>query len=141
MESVKNTRWRVKSRSNFPMMILSAVAMLSLQTGCSTYTYAKNIKMMSFDNDVQTGRAIGPTRGADCTWSIMGVQLGSEPTLDRALGNARTRSGEGAMDAVTKGDEANAVRYMANVSTDWDGFNAAGIIAKKCIVVKGIGYR
>jgi hypothetical protein len=71
----------------------------------------------------------------------MGVQLGSEPTLDRALGNARTRSGEGAMDAVTKSDEANAVRYMANVSTDWDGFNAAGIIAKKCIVVKGIGYR
>ncbi len=45
------------------------------------------------------------------------------------------------MDAVTKSDEANAVRYMTNVSTEWDGFNAAEIIAKKCIVVKGIGYR
>ena len=130
----------MKSRSNFPMMILSAAAMLSLQTGCSTFTYAKNIKMMSFDNDVQTGRAIGPTRGADCTWSIFRVQLGSEPTLDRALGNARTRSGEDAMDAVTKSDEANAVRYMNNVNSSWDGFNA-GIIAKKCIIVKGIGYR
>lgn len=116
------------------------VCVSALFGGCTSYTYAKNFKLMSYDNNVQTGNAVGPVRGADCTWSLLGYALGGEPTLDRAVTNARTRTGENALDATKEADESKALRYMNNVTTEWDGFNAV-IVGKKCLIVKGTGYK
>jgi hypothetical protein len=102
-------------------------------SGCATYQYSKNVKMVSFDEDVSKGKSVGPIEGQDCIWSVLGYKLGGVPTLDRAFANARNGGSEVA-------SSEKAIRYIDNVSTARDGFNA-GVVGKQCLVVKGTGYR
>jgi hypothetical protein len=104
----------------------AAVAVVGvLSTGCSTYPYAKNVKMVSFDGNVAEGKAVGPVRGQVCQASVMGYPIGEPPTLDKAMAAAR---------------EKNEVRYINNVSTEEEGFSAFAY-AKRCLIVKGTGYQ
>jgi hypothetical protein len=113
-------------------------------TGCATYQYSKNVKLVAFEDNVAKGKSVGPIEGQDCVWSLFGYKLGGEPTLDRAFASARNQSGGGVTSAFT-GSHApassdQAIRYINNVSTSRDGFNAY-IVGKNCLVVKGTGYR
>ena len=120
---------------------IAAVVGSSLLSGaCAHYKVADNIKMVSFEDEVHKGRSLGPIRGEDCVWSIGGYKLGGNPTLDRAMANARSQSGGGFTDSFKSNSaKAGAVRYINNVSTESDGFNAV-VVGKECLVVKGIGY-
>jgi hypothetical protein len=100
--------------------------------------------MVSFDDDVTRGKSVGPIRGEDCVWSILGYKLGGPPTLDRAFASARNQTTSGIGDSFGRGsavasNEA-AIRYINHVSTEHDGFNAM-VVGKECLVVKGTGYR
>jgi len=111
--------------------------------GCTSYPIAQNVKMVSFDDNVAKGTSVGPIRGEDCIWSIMGYKLGGFPTLDKAMANARTQSGGGVLDTFKSSKDTmngNALRYINNVSTQNDGFNAV-VVGKECLVVKGNGYK
>lgn len=94
--------------------------------GCASYQYAKDVKLVSFDDDVSTGHAVGPVRGEDCQTFILGYAIGDRPTLDKAFADARKENGQ--------------LRYLNNVSTENTGFNA-GVYGKQCVAVKGTGYR
>jgi hypothetical protein len=127
--------------------MLVAGSVLLAGTGCAPelhYKVAKDISFVSYDENVAKGATVGPIRGADCTWFVLGHVLGSQPTLDRALANARQGRGESVNDAVNGGMGTAAtgpnLRYLTDVSTDHDGFNA-GFFGKRCLIVKGMGYK
>lgn len=126
----------MNSRNVFRALVMSSL----LMGACAHYKVADSIKMVSFEDDVHKGRSLGPVRGEDCVWSIGGYKLGGNPTLDRAMANARSQSGGGVVDSFKSNSaKAGAVRYMNSVSTENDGFNAV-IVGKECLVVKGLGY-
>ena len=111
--------------------------------GCTTYPIAQQVKMVSFEDNVEKGKSVGPITGEDCIWSVLGYRLGGRPTLDKAMANARNQSGGGSLDSFKSSKDTNntnALRYINNVSTENDGFNAV-VVAKECLVVKGAGYR
>jgi hypothetical protein len=93
--------------------------------GCTTYQYAKGVKLVSFDDDITVGHSVGPVRAEDCQEIVLGYPLGERPTLDKAFAKARG---------------GNDLRYIDNVSTENTGFNA-GVYRKRCIAVKGTGYK
>lgn len=125
-------------------MILTFLSAALGLSGCASYNYAQNLKMVSFEENGVKGKSIGNIRGEDCTWTILGYQLGGAPTLDRAFRNVRNQAGtlESAgldiSDAKNRG--GSPLRYVNNVSTANDGFNA-GVMSKTCIVVTGVGYQ
>jgi hypothetical protein len=102
-----------------------AAALLALSSGCTTYEYAKNVKMIAFDNNVSQGQGVGPVRGESCQDMILGIPTSEPPTLDQAFADAR---------------EQHQLRYLNNVSTDHTGFDAI-VYARHCIVVKGAGFQ
>ena len=113
-------------------------------SGCATYQYAKNVRLVSFEDNVAKGKSVGPIQGEDCIWSVLGYKLGGIPTLDKAFASARNQTGGGITETFSHGDQiaANekAIRYINNVSTTYDGFNAV-VVGKQCLIVKGTGYR
>lgn len=121
--------------------LLSACFFL-LCGGCTTYQTAQNVKLISFDDDVSSGKSLGPVEGEDCIWSILGYRLGGNPTLDRAFASARAQSKSQITDVVSSSSKVGdaAVRYMNNVSTSYDGFNAV-VVGKQCLIVKGTGFK
>lgn len=118
------------------------IGLVSL-SGCASYEYANNVKTVAFSDDVSKGSSVGNIRGEDCTWQILGYQLGGLPTVDRAFTHARQQT-DGASLSGSMGmkDQASGkeIRYANNVSTSKDGFNAV-LFGKQCIVVTGVGYR
>ena len=123
--------------------MLRKVLVLSLfLTGCATYNYAQNVKQVSFSDDVSKGKSVGNVRGEDCTWQILGYQMGGVPTVDRAFNHAKNgtdgASLVGSMDTHQKGN--GSLRYINNVNTANTGFNA-GLFGKSCITVTGVGYQ
>jgi hypothetical protein len=111
------------------------LALLLGLSGCATYNYAQNMKFVAFDDAQGKGKSIGNIRGEDCTWQVLGYQLGGLPTVDRAVQNARHQE----VSDLTKKKSDTPLRYINNMSTQNDGFNA-GVVAKTCIVVTGVGY-
>ncbi len=107
----------------------AALAVVCLALGasaCTTYQYAKDVKMVSFDDNVTQGHSVGPVRGEDCQSFVLGYPIGEPPTLDKAFADTRKDNGQ--------------LRYLNNVSTDYSGFNAV-VYAQRCMVVKGTGYK
>lgn len=94
--------------------------------------------MVSFDNDVTKGKSIGSIQGRDCTWMILGYWYDGQPTLDRAFDDAKNQAGF--LETSSIQNEGNYLRYINNVSTESEGFNA-GIFGKSCLVVNGVGYQ
>src|ERR1700728_2443927 len=109
------------------MRLHIAAAIVCLATGgCTTYPYAKDVKMVSFDNDVTEGHGVGPIRGESCQELILGIPINEAPSLDAAFADTR--------------QDAGRLRYLNNVSTDATGFDAV-VYAKRCLVVKATGYK
>lgn len=113
-----------------------------LASGCATYNYANKVNTVAFSDNLKKGESIGNIRGEDCTWQILGKPLGGAPTVDRAFENAKTGAdGSSLVGSVQhKSGGENRVRYVNNVHTANDGFNAV-IFGKQCIVVTGVGYK
>jgi hypothetical protein len=137
--SILNRRITKPGGSMKKLFLCLALAGLS---GCATYNYAQNMKLVSFDDNIQKGHAMGNIRGEDCTWTILGQQLGGLPTVDRAFINAKNQAGTMAAAGFDNSGKNNGpqIRYLNNVSTANDGFNA-GVVGKQCIVVTGVAYR
>jgi hypothetical protein len=113
----------------------------TLLSSCATYNYAQKVKTISFDDNITKGKAVGPIRGEDCTWNVLGYQLGSLPSIDRAFINAKKQAGAMASAGFSsETDKSNEIRYINNATTSNDGFNAY-VVAKQCLVVTGVGYR
>ena len=113
-------------RKSLKLNVAIFFVLIPLLNGCATYQYANKVRMLSFDDDVSKGESIGPIRGEDCAWTILGYRLGT-PKLQKAVASARRNSGE-------------TIRYINNASSQTDGFNAA-IVKKDCIIIKGVGYK
>ena len=124
--------------------LLFGVFALVFFSGCATYQYAKNVHMVSFEDNVAKGKAVGPIQGEDCVWEVLGYKLGGLPTLDKAFASARNQTASTITDSFTHGNQVassdKAIRYINNVSTSYDGFNAV-VVGKQCLIVKGTGYR
>lgn len=116
---------------------------LGLLTSCASYNYAQRVKTIAFDDNITKGQAVGPIRGEDCTWTVLGNQLGGAPTIDKAFINAKSQAGSLAsagFGALEKTDATKQIRYMNNATTANEGFNAY-LFGKQCLVVTGVGYR
>ena len=124
------------------MLRICAALFALLSVGCASYQYAQNVKTIAFSDDLQKGTSVGNITGADCTWKILGYQMGGLPTVDKAFQHAQHgtdgASLVGSMDTKQKG--GSALRYVNNVNTKNDGFDAV-LFGKTCIVVTGIGYK
>lgn len=124
-------------------MLRALVALFAIaSTGCATYNYAQNVKTIAFTDDLKKGNSVGSIKGEDCTWQILGYQLGGLPTVDKAFMHAQHGTdGASLSGSLTSGQKSNgSLRYVNNVSTKNDGFNA-GLFGKTCIVVTGVGYK
>ena len=102
-----------------------AIALLAASSGCTRYEYAKNVRMVAFDNNLSPGQGVGPVRGESCQDIVLGIPTDEPPTLDQAFPDVRER---------------HQLRYLNNVSTDHTGFDAI-VYARRCIVVKGTGFQ
>jgi len=111
---------KMLSRISVALLLMGLSAM-----GCTSYQYAKNVKMVSFDGNVAEGRSVGPVRGESCQAAVMGYPITEKASLDKAVAAAR---------------EKNELRYLNNVSTEDGGFDAY-FYAKRCLIVKGTGYQ
>ena len=103
---------------------IAALLLLCLLPGCTRYQYAKNVKMLSYEDNVMVGKSIGPIRGESCQGIVMGYPIDEPATLDKAMAAAR---------------QEHKVRYLNNVSSETSGFYAY-VYGKTCLIVKGTGY-
>lgn len=111
--------------------------------GCASYDYAQNVKLISFTHDITKGRPIGNIRGEDCTMMFLGYYLGGLPTVDRAFINARSQANAihaAGFDFKNEGRGNGSLKYVTNVTTQNEGFNAY-LFGKTCLVVTGVGYQ
>lgn len=116
---------------------------LLVLSSCATYNYAQKVKTISFDDNITKGKAVGPIRGEDCTWTVLGNQLGGQPTIDKAFINAKNGAGaltSAGLGSLDKTDASKQIRYINNATTANEGFNAY-LFGKQCLVVTGVGYR
>ena len=116
---------------------------LIFMSSCATYNYAHKVKTISFDDNLAKGKSIGPIRGEDCTWTVLGHQLGGAPTIDKAFINAKNQTGSltsAGFGVLEKQDATREIRYINNATTANEGFNAV-FFGKQCLVVTGVGYR
>src|SRR5437870_653957 len=101
------------------MLRALGVALIAISgAGCATYNYAQNVKTIAFSDDLHKGQSVGSIHGEDCTWQILGYQLGGMPTVDRAFQHAQHgtdgSSLAGSLDSHQKSD--GSLRYINNVS-------------------------
>jgi hypothetical protein len=101
-----------------------SLLLLEVLPGCTKYQYAKNVKMISYEDNVMAGRSVGPVRGESCQARVMGYPISEPATLDKAVATAR---------------EEHKLRYLNNVSSEMTGFDAV-FYGRTCILVKGTGY-
>jgi len=120
------------------MILMSMVVFLT--QSCASYRFAQKVKTISFDGDFKKGKSVGTIRGEDCTWTVLGYKLGGDPTLDKAFINANKQAGALASAGFKQAEGKNALRYVNNVHTEAEGFNAY-LFGKNCIVLTGVGYR
>ena len=109
--------------------------------GCQTAQQAKEIKLLGFSEDASKGTSTGPIEGADCVFHVFGYWLGGQPTLSKAVMNARKGKTTSIGDSFGSADTGEGgVRYFNNMSVSNDGFNA-GIFGKLCIKIAAVGYK
>lgn len=112
------------------MKTISFVTLILLGlTSCQTYKYAAKVKFIAFHDNIEKGEASGNVSSKDCQSFVLGYPTGPDPTLDHAFELIQAKGGEG-----------KNLRYLNDVSTETEGFNAL-VYAKRCLIVKGRGYR
>jgi hypothetical protein len=116
-------------------------ALFVVAQGCASYKYANNVKMVSFSDDITKGKSVGNVRGEDCTWKVLNQPLGGAPTIDKAFINTKKQASSlQSAGFSSTSNQADALRYLNNVHTEREGFDAY-IFAKDCLVVTGVGYK
>lgn len=115
-----------QSKQGTIALALTALALASALSGCATYRVAKNVKLIGYDEDAARGKSIGEVRGESCSWKVFGTPVTTRESLDEAFADARTRHSN--------------LRYIKGVTTDNGGFDAAGIVTKRCLIVKAVAY-
>lgn len=109
--------------------------------GCQTAQQAKEIKLLGFTEDASKGTSTGPIEGADCVFQVFGYWLGGQPTLSKAVMNARSGKSTSITDSFGSADMGTGgVRYFNNMTVSNDGFNAV-VFGKQCIKVSAVGYK
>jgi hypothetical protein len=108
------------------LRVLAVTIAAAAMSGCASYTMAKNVKLIGYDEDSSKGKSMGEVRGESCAWQLFGRPVTSPVSLDVAMSDVRARQG--------------MVRYIRNVSTINDGFDAV-FVKKHCLVVKAVAYR
>jgi hypothetical protein len=111
-------------RLTWVLALLAPIALASMPA-CTTYEYAKDVKMVGFDHDISAGRGVGPVQGESCQGFVLGIPTDEPPTLDKAIADVR---------------EKHALRYLNDVATGFDGFDAI-VYARRCITVRGAGFQ
>ena len=76
---------------------MSIVLMGLLLSGCATYQFAEKVKFLSFSDDLSKGKSVGNIEGEDCTWQILGYELGGAPRVERAVKNAQLQRDGGSL--------------------------------------------
>ena len=121
---------------------LLCALLLTGAVGCQTYEQAREVRLVGFEENVSKGKSVGPIEGSDCVYQVLGYFLGGQPTLRKAVMNAR-RGKEGSL-GDSFGGEGNGggggVRYFDNMAVGQDGFNAY-VFGKHCITVSAVGYK
>lgn len=105
---------------------IAALLLLGV-SGCQTYKYAHQVKLIAFRDNIEQGESVGNVTAKDCQSAIMGLVTGPEVTLDRAMEKVQNK-------------KENSVRYLNDVSTENEGFDAY-FYRKSCLLVKGRGYQ
>lgn len=110
-------------------------------TSCTSYRWAKEIKMVAFSDDVHKGKSIGEIEGDDCIYMVLGYRLGGRPQVGRAIRNASKQKKSSIGDSMGGGESGGeGVRYINNLSVKPDGFNAV-VFGKDCFAVTGLGFK
>lgn len=121
----------------FPSFLIGVIGL----AGCQTAQQAKEIKLLGFTEDASKGTSTGPIEGADCVFHVFGYWLGGQPTLSKAVMNARSGKSTSITDALGSADMGTGgVRYFNNMSVSNDGFNAV-VFGKQCIKISAVGYK
>jgi hypothetical protein len=110
--------------------VLVAFVLLLCGSGCSSYQYAKNVKLVSFDDSITKGKSIGPVEGESCIGYVLGIPTHSQPTLAKAFKDLRDQVYS------TRGEN---LKYINNVQSDTSILDAV-FYTRYCIVIKGTGY-
>jgi hypothetical protein len=120
---------------------IGSAGVIALLSACTTHQTIKEIKMVSFDDDVRQGQSVGQITADDCNFYILGYAIGNPPSISTAIKNAQTQKTTGIADAITNEKSTNqAIRYMNNVTVKPGGFDAY-VVKKNCIQISGLGYR
>lgn len=127
----------MKSKKGLGLALLAG----SLLMGCTTVQEVREIKLVSFDDDIKKGKSIGEVESNDCVYHIMGYWLGGAPTVRKSLANSRKQRKSSLTDVVAANydSDAETVRYIKNVQFEHTGFNYY-FFGKRCITTKGLGY-
>ena len=117
------------------------LAILLFLTGCA-HPYAERVKFVGLDGSLKTGTSIGPIKGEDCTVYILGYPMGRNPTLDKAVINARMNVNDNMASSGLKATQSgkDTLRYITNMSAKNTGFDI-GLFGNRCITVTGVGYK
>ncbi len=108
---------------------------------CQTAQQAKEIKLLGFSEDASKGKSTGPIEGADCVFHVFGHWLGGQPTLSKAVMNARKGKTTSIGDSFGDKDMGEGgVRYFNNMAVSNDGFDAV-VFGKQCIKISAMGYK
>ncbi len=120
---------------------LSAAALAATLGGCGhVHTDVKELKTVSFSDDISKGKSNGQIEADDCVFKLFGYALGEWPDVSRAIANARTMKKSNLTDVVASSNESGtALRYVNNVTVKPTGFDAY-IIGKHCLKVTAVGY-
>lgn len=110
--------------------------------GCQTAQQAREIKMVGFEEDASKGKGGAPIEGSDCVYQVLGYWLSGQPTLSKAMMNARKGRSGSISDSVggEEGSGSGDIRYLNNVSVSNDGFNAV-VFGKTCIKITATGFK
>lgn len=123
------------------LMKFSSLLVFFSLFGCQTAQQAKEIKLVGFNDDVSKGKSVGPIEGADCVFHVLGYWMGGQPTLSKAVMNARKGKSTSIGDSFGSADDGQGgVRYFNDMAVSSDGFDAV-VFGKRCIKITAVGYK
>lgn len=106
------------------LVLLACVGLSCVGVSCATP--AKNLKLLSLEPEPRPSKSIGPISASACVNRILGIQIGRDPTFSDALGNLSRK---------------HEVSYIQNLAYDGSLDFDFVVYGRKCLGVKGVGYK
>lgn len=109
---------------------------------CATHTVAKNLNFVSFDESAKGDqlKTAGSVDGQDCTWSVVGYNIGPEPSVRRAFANTASQTQDSMIPGQQGTQKSGAIKVVKNISVETGGFDI-WLLGRRCITVTGAGFR